>query len=288
MNIYALQLTRIPNVSLKIMLRLGKTLLRDTPAYSNAVIDQTIEALELQVQEAEEALTARLIADNPTLQTSELDFDWAVDGLWVETRRELEGRLVYNHRGLDALTPERAEKIELSVAREEAARAQMLLDRLFGSATIAELVRAPFAEQVESMAAILRLIEHEQLRESLEKLVGKRLVRSLEVCQEQYEEMVDARMWRQQGASHNLRTVREQLRLHLVAYVNAVQSLYQPAQPETAELVLELLRPLLSLRESLARTTSEAEVEAELEDFVELELPATELPALEEDEAADS
>jgi hypothetical protein len=43
---------------------------------------------------------------------------------------------------------------------------------------------------------------------------------------------------------------------------------------DTAELVLEALRPLINLRESLARTGSEAETEAELDnELAPIDLP---------------
>jgi hypothetical protein len=123
--------------------------------------------------------------------------------------------------------------VDLEGAHERAERARVLFARVFGSTSVADLVKSSFVEQAESPAAILRLIDEQGLREELEDIVGSQLMRTLDACQVEYEDMVDERLRRRQGMAQDHRQLLGQLRWNLVAYVNAVQSLYRPSKPET-------------------------------------------------------
>lgn len=251
-NIYALELARFPNIPLKVMLRFGKTLVRDKSGQTNVVIDNAIVELLEQIARVDAALTARLAASNPEAFASETDFDYAVDGLWIALRRSLELHTAYAHRGLGALPEALADKAALEQLRIQAKRARRLWERLFASDGTA-FIKQRYIVQAESMGALLRLINEHELREDLEDVVGADLVGLLEVCQVHYEDMVSARLARQQGTGHNLNELRNDLRWAIVAYINAVHSLYKRSEPKTAELVLAALRSVLSLRESAAR-----------------------------------
>jgi hypothetical protein len=268
MNIYTLELARIPNASLKILQRLAKTLLRDKPIQSNAVIDNATTDLKDQIKLVDEALTARLIANNPEFQTREVEFDYAVDGLWIFLRRELEGKEAYAHAGLDALPPALAEQANLAKLRDEAKRAWRLWNRLF-AAEGTLFTKSNFIVQAESMAALLRMLDQEGLREELEAVVGPGLPRLIEVCQSHYESMVADRLTRERGFGQNLNEIRGDLRWALVAYINAVHSLYKRSAPETGKLVLDALRAVITVRESLAVASSEAD--ADLDGLVALD-----------------
>lgn len=275
MNIFALELTRIPRSSLKILMRLAKTLRRDTPKQSNQVIVEAAKELDGQIEFTHKAVIARILAANPDLSASEVEFDWAVDALWMLLSRGLEGEQVYGHRGLSKLSDERAKAVDLPALREHAESARRIHNVLFGSMNMVELVRARFIEQVESMSEVLGVIEDQQLEDDLEVLVGPRILPLLQVCQQQYEEMVDGRLSRERGAAINLAILRSDLRVYVQNYASAVHSLYRPSKPETGELVLESLRPILTLRELANQPgASSGEVlEEQLEGFVELDLP---------------
>ncbi|PRP95649.1 hypothetical protein ENSA5_37820 [Enhygromyxa salina] len=274
MNIYALELARIPNVSLKILLRLCKTILRGELPQTHSMIEAAAENLQAYVDIVNAALIARIVGSNPALLATEMSFDRAVDALWAQLLRRLDDALAYEHSGLDMLTDEQSLAAELAHSRAQAQRARDLLTRVFGSTTLSDLVKVTFVEQAESTATILRMIEQEGLRQDFEDIVGAQLMRTLDNCQLRYETMIDDRLNRQRGMGQDHRELRNQLRWRLIAYVNAVQSLYQPAQPETGEQVVAHLQSILTLRESLSRNTNEAELEAELEDFAELDLSA--------------
>lgn len=270
MNIYALELSRLPNASLKIMQRLAKTLRRELPAQTNVVIETAATRLDQLTERIDAVLMARFVESNPELVASEVSFDRSVDGLWVMLRELLEARRAYAHPGLDALPPELAEAVDLEARRKEARTAERVWNRLFAAAGTT-FTQARFIVQVESMATLLRVLGQDDLRAELVGVVGQGPIKLIEGCQTHYEAMVDDRLHRQSGASENLNDLRSELRWGLVAYVQAVQSLFDPAKPETAEIVLDALRPILVLREELGRVSSEDELV--LDDFVELELP---------------
>ena len=281
-NLYALELTRLPTTSVKVLLRLAKTLLRDKPAQTNQVILTAAERLEAMIGRVNKALVARLIALNPELIASEVEFDRAVDALWLMLRRSLELRTAYANPGLDALSEELAAQADLPGAREEAREAARLWSRLFASDGTS-FTRSSYVVQAESMATLLNLIAQEQLREGLVAVVGARPVELLEACQQQYETMIAERLNRKSGASENLNELRSELRWAIVAYVQAVHSLYDPAAPESAQLVLDALRPILVMREAVARTSASGGGEPLLEGFVELDELAEPEPSPEQE-----
>ena len=273
MNIYALELARLPNTTLRILLRLAKTLLRDKPAVDNPMILAVAGRLLGVIGRVDEVLVSRFIASNPEVVASEVEFDRAVDAVWKALRIMLEQRLAYAHPGLELLSPERAQAAKLEQRREEARKAQRLWARLF-AAEGTSFTQTPFLNQVQSMDTLLAVIAKEGLREELISVIGEDPLLVIEACQEQYEDMVNTRLRRKRGTSENLNELRNELRWAIVAYVQAMHLLYDPAKPESAEQVLEALRPILVLREALARAASGGGVEDELlEDFVELEQP---------------
>ena len=251
MNIFALELSRLPISSLEILLRLAKTLVRDEPKHDSSAITQTKKDLLVEILRSNKGLTTRLIAQNPELMTSRVAFDRAVDGLWIMLRRTLEFHQAYAHEGLDALPDELAAEAELDELRAEAAMAQRVWARLFG-AKGTKFTRYKFISQAESMAAILRLLDEDDLRADLESVVGKALPRLLEACQKHYEMLASAQL-SSDSADANLSELLTDLRWAIVAYVNAVQTLYRRQQPETGEVVYQALRSIVSLRELLAR-----------------------------------
>lgn len=284
MNIHALELTRLPNVNAHLTLRLAKTLLRDRAQgeESSPRIDQAAEDLEEQVELASDALIARTLRLSPEQVATELAFDLAVDALWFALERQLEHPRVYAHDGLDYLPAELAAAIDLEGARAQAAEAAKLQELVFGPLRVHEMVKRPMVEQVESTQLVLRNIEQLGLRGRLEALVGPRLLDTLTACQKHYEAMIDGRLRRhKQGEEVNLRQVRQELRWALSEYANAIVSVYRRKQPETGEWVLAKLRPILTLRQTMARVASPGELDDALEDFVELELE----PAQEDEQA---
>ena len=95
------------------------------------------------------------------------------------------------------------------------------------------------------MAALLRIIEEDELREGIEAVVSEELVDALFVCQAEYEELVDSRMRRELGVNEDFRKLRKRLRWLLARYKSAVEGLYDEDQPETEAIVSDALRALM-------------------------------------------
>jgi hypothetical protein len=266
-----LRYVRLPNISLKQMLRLAKTLLRDKPMQATMAIEAAAGDLEAHVTRVEQALTLRMVATNAEVIASEVDFDRAVDGLWLWLRRQLEAYVIYEHPGLAALSKAQRLEAGLDTLASDAARARALRDRLFGPQGT-NFTTMPYAEQAETMATILRLIEHEGLLAELEALVGPSLPRLLRVCQQQYEHMVSDRLTREQGASEDLRTMRQQLRWLIVQYNTAVYGLAKYEDPSSFDVVERALRAVVRIR-PVQTTTAETD-EAELDEDGAFEEPS--------------
>jgi hypothetical protein len=271
-RLYIIERTGIPNVTLKVLQRLAKTMLLDKPEDpSNEVVEQAAARLEACVAEVDEALTVRAGEENPEIVASEREFDSSTDGLWVWLRKLLLGwHEALSTPGLDALPDKLKVQCDLPAARARGERARKLHERLFG-ANGSKFVRGPFVSQAETMATLLRLIEKDDLGEELEDIVGPQLPVMLATCQIHYEAMVADRMRREGGSSANLREMLDKLRWTIDHYRNAVETLRDPEQPETYALVDKALRSLTLLSERMARAAPGTPDELLGEGLVELD-----------------
>jgi hypothetical protein len=262
-NRYALDRITVPYLSLKILTRLGKTLLEDKPDPPNPVIEDAASKLELCLVEVDKALTARVREINPEIIAGEVEFDRATDTQWIWLRKLLEGfALAFGHPGLAALPEELQTKANLPALRLKAERARKLHDRLFG-AEGTNWAQKAYIEQVESMAALLRLIEEDGLGEELESIVGLDLPRLLDVCQVHYEHMVSERMIRSGSLHNDFQELRAKLRWKIDRYRNAVETLLDDEDPDSYELVDHALRSLILINQRMNKG-SEGELDDEL------------------------
>jgi hypothetical protein len=277
---YSVDRTRVPNVSLKILQRLGKTLIRDKPEVLYPSIAMSLERLNIQVQEVDVALIERFRSVNPQVIASEMEFDRSTDMAWVWLRRLLEGwRDLGSHPGLAALPPELQAIANLPGLRKRAEAARILHDRLFGAEGTG-WVMSSFIEQSQTMATILGVIEADDLRSDLDAVVGPELPLLIEAMQIHYEAMVSTRMSREAGPAENLHTMRAKLRWWIDHYKSAVESLRDPEDPKTFELVDRALRSLILLSQRTANGATSQEIDELLdEELVELELPPATLDA---------
>jgi hypothetical protein len=272
---YALERTAIPNASLKLLTRLAKTLLKDKSETTNAVIDKAAVRLASCIIEVETAITARIRELNPELVANEGDFDRATDTLWIWLRKLLEGwAAALGHTGLTALSQELQAKADLPALRLRSERARKLHERLFGAEGTSWTQRA-YAEQVESMAALLRLIDEDELTAELEFVAGPELPKLLTICQIQYEQMVGDRMSRATSMTDDFRELRAKLRWKIDRYKNAVETLLDDEDPTSDDIVETALRSLILLNQRMAKTSGAATLDEELlgEGLVEFDPP---------------
>ena len=267
MNVYSLELTRIPLSTLKVMLRLARTLLRDQPKLGNAAVEHAAAKLAALIEEIRQELIRRRQEQHAKLNAPVATFDYAVDGLWVALRRGLERQQAFTHAGLALLPEELAEAGGLPALQARAARAHYAWERLF-AVEGTTFTKTKLLDQAESMATLLKMIaQDEQLQAALVEALDPRELRLLEVCQKHYEAMLAQRL--SKAAAPNLNQLRARLRWGMVAYVNAVHVLVDMDDPASHQLVLDALRPILTLRSLLTRNVSEELLEQELEDFVD-------------------
>jgi hypothetical protein len=245
---------------------MAKTLLRDQPAAENAMIKAASVKLAAHVAQVDKALSARVRAKNPAVVAREIDFDRAVDTSWMFLRRLLElCALAFGHEGLGHLAPERQAQLNLPQLRKLAALAQSLHEQLFAAEGTA-FTQASFAIQAESMAAILRIIDEDQLEAGIVEVVGQPLLLALRICQAQYEELVDDRMRRDVGFDDDFRALRARLRWLLDRYKAAIETLYDEDQPKTWVIIEAALRSLILLSAQMARGPQE--LDPELDDLL--------------------
>lgn len=273
MNIKAIARTRIPNATLKLLLRAAKTVVQHELELSSDSVQAAQKALIAYIETIDDAVDARLRSKNPGLVALELDFDRAVDSHWVFLRTLFELCMqAFGHAGLDKLSPERQAEVQLPLLRTLAKKATALHEQLF-AAEGTQFVSASFPEQAESMASLLRVIKDDGLDQDIELIGGKLLLRTLRVSQEEYEQMVNERLKRELGVASNLRDMRDELRWRLDRYKVAVELLYDPEAPESLAVVEQALRPLLLLSAHMNRGGSSTELDEELDAaLVEAEL----------------
>lgn len=271
---YALERISIPNPSLKILVRLGKTLVEDKPEQTNEVIELAAARLLACIAEVMTAITARHRETNPEIIATEVELDRSADTLWIWLRKLLEGwATALGHAGLEALSKELAEKVGLPALREKAELSRKLHERLFG-AEGTRWTQRPFIEQVESMDALLRLIAEDELGEDLQKIVGPELPVLLAAVQEQYEAMVSERMRRSGSLNDDFRELRAKLRWKIDRYVNAVETLRDDEDPASDEIVDKALASLILLNQRMRAGGGAAEDDELLgEGLVDLEAP---------------
>ena len=173
-------------------------------------------------------------------------FDLFVDQVWVELHQRLEFATIYNHAGAAKLTDEDREQLDFDERLAEGRIAATMLERMFSNGV--DFLRAKYPQQSTHMATRLEWVESENYQDSLEEIVGPKLVALLKVCQNRYEAMVSERSSRDGTSVADLGKLRQQ-RKQVYVYAGAIGTLYKEDKPETAEIVENALRPILIARE---------------------------------------
>ena len=268
MNIQAIARVLVPNPRLDILLRMAKTLVRDAPPNHDEVVAAALARLEAQIAKVEAALASRIRATSATYLLRELEFDRAVDSLWVLLRLYLESfSQAFSHPGLAHLSLERKQAMHYEELRELADLAADIHARLFAQAGTS-FTRTSMVSQVEAMSTLLRVICEDQLDDGIAEVFSDMIVPTLVLCQAQYEALVDDRLRRDSRSSDDFRALRSRLRWLVERYKAALETnLYDEDAPETEALVEAALRPLLMVSAQMVRgsvTVANTELDVEL------------------------
>ena len=249
-------------------------------------IKEAISDLAQELQTAESMLVERIDEDLST--TIERLFDIVVDRAWHETRNRMVFASIYLHEGTAMFTEEDRAELDFEERVEEARAAAKLHERMFGGGI--GFLRSPYPQQATHTAARLDWVSSKELGDTLEEVIGPKLVKLLEVSQKRYEAMVGARSSRDGKSVADLRELRNNLRCALATYVGAIGTMYKAKQPETASVVEDALRPILIARESARRKElglidevsgeleAEDEGDEELDEELDTELDTDEQP----------
>jgi hypothetical protein len=246
---------RIGRLDVVEALALGRALLELCPKDQSPQLDRIAVRLERLVSEGETMLTVRRRETAPVDHSADLLLDALADSLWGTLRDRLDGWGVFEHVAMKDLLPARQRSsaaAALAQARRKAARARDLAGRLFGAEGLA-FIRLPYPAQARSMASILRLIEEDGLRPTIDELAGPELMVALIACQAQYEAMVKSRMSRSGRKSAHFGWLGGKLRRLLARYINAVLTLLDEDEPESLDLVVGALQPVAVLRSHARR-----------------------------------
>jgi hypothetical protein len=223
----------------------------DIPDYVSKAALRMIDAVGL----LEQALTERL--DRRADLGLERSFDVLVDRVWIGLRSHLEFWQLYEHEGIELLSPELQAEADVTKARELATIARELLDRLFGDGV--DFLQLSYPEQAMHMAARLRYVESRGLDETLTVLVGARASTLVRVCQHRYEMMVAERSGREGGVMIDLRPLHAKLRGAVENYASLLLTTLYDRDEKWAQLVFAALRPIPVARQSVHRPAAEGQ-----------------------------
>lgn len=173
-------------------------------------------------------------------------FDNAVDRFWVALRRQCSLYMIYAHEGLDMLSDEEQAQIDLADKREKAELARELDKHLFGIDGL-KFLGKPWNEQVVLMGSRLAFIAASDKVSAFEAVIGPDLLNTLNVLQGRYEAMVRDRSSRDDEGA-NIKALRHTLQRHISLYASAVLSLLDDDEPDSIEMVLDALRPMVNAR----------------------------------------
>lgn len=246
-----------PRLSAEGLIALSRALVNAQPSNAPAHAATTGSKLKRLLSEAESALTARRREVPVTDVAAEVALDAATDGLWAALRDRLDAWTAFEHPALDTLLPKGKSKASparssLATARKRAVRARKLAERVFGGEGLAFL-RLPFAEQAEATAAVLRLLEEDDLVAELQELAGEELVSALFLVQERYEAMVAGRAVREQTRTVDLGELRNRLLRAISAHASAWLSTVDEDEPASLETAVAALTPIAVARSRASR-----------------------------------
>src|SRR5690606_36735471 len=188
-----------------------------------------------------------------------IELDGGADGLWTMCFRRLELFSAYEHRGFNPLIAQANSSLGISLAkdRKRAERARAQHQRTFGDRGLAFL-RGPFRDQCEVTGSILRLVKEDGLSEELGKFVGESLVEQLFELQAKYETMVVDQLQSVPAGGKDLRELRRRIARLIGQYNNSVLDMLDEDEPKTLQVVVNALRPMVTLRELIAASRGKA------------------------------
>lgn len=175
----------------------------------------------------------------------QMNYDTVTDRFWGAMRQQFSYWMNYEHEGLLLLSEAEQQQIDLVDKREKAELARDLDKHLFSDGL--KFLGKPFNQQVALMASRLEFIASSDNFNDYEELIGADLLNTLNVLQGRYEAMVRERSAREDDGL-NIRQLRHTLQRHITLYASAVLTMLDEDDPNSADVVLAALRPMVNVR----------------------------------------
>jgi hypothetical protein len=234
-----------PLLSAEATLTLSLDLHTNKPANGPPHVEKAAKRMLETASEIKQVLITRLELAGINLR-AEMSFDNACDRFWVSVRHRFLYWMNYDHEGLDLLNEDEQGKIELDDKLEKAELARELDKHLFGIDGL-KFLGKPFNQQVALMASRLSFVAANDKFSDYEEVIGPDLLNTLNVLQGRYERMVHDRSSRDDDGA-GLRELRHTLQRRIALYTNAMLTMIDEEDPDSVELVLAALRPMINAR----------------------------------------
>lgn len=122
--------------------------------------------------------------------------------------------------------------------------------KLFAQGT--EFLKAEYASQSSSMAALLQRIDDDKLEKDINAVVGPDFLTAIRDVQPRYEAMVKERLRRDTASGQNLTERVRSIQNAIVNYASKVVGTVEHDDPATAEAARLALLPIVNHREAVA------------------------------------
>jgi hypothetical protein len=234
-----------PLLSAEATLTLAVDLHAKTPATAPPHVEKAAKRMLNTANEIKQVFITRVERAGVNLR-AEMSFDSACDRFWVSVRHRLFYWMNYDHEGLDLLDEQEQDKLDLEDKLEKAEIARELDKHLFGIDGL-KFLGKPFNQQVALMASRLSFLAASDKYSDYEEVIGSDLLNTLNVLQGRYEAMVSDRSSREDDGA-GLRQLRHTLQRHIALYSTAALTMIDEEDPDSIELVLAALRPMINVR----------------------------------------
>lgn len=245
----------LPPLTAQATVALSHSLDECAPKVRPEPVEAALGRLEVSTAELELGIDNRRRGGSSLMLSAEANLDGAGDGGWVDCRDRLRCAMIYGRPGFVTLAAEVDAKVDYAARVDRAARAGVLMERLFGRDGLTFL-RYKYTDQVVATASLLRIITEDGLAAELNAVTGEDTVGLLQDLQWRYEAMVNNRTARERLDADDLKARMMRVRQAIQIYAITVMGTVNPADPKTIAAVEDALRPIIHFREQGLRGRS--------------------------------
>jgi hypothetical protein len=237
----------LPPLTAQSTVALSHSLYECAPKARPQPVEAALGQLEVDTTELESGIDNRRRGGSSLMLSAEANLDGAGDGAWLDLRDRLRCAMIYARPGFVTLAADVDAKVDYAARVDRAARAGVLMKRLFGRDGLSFL-RYKYTDQVVAMASLLRIITEDGLAAEIDAVLGEGTVALLQDLQWRYEAMVNNRTARERLDADDLKARMMRVRQAIQIYAITVMGTINPADPKTIAAVEDALRPIIHFR----------------------------------------